>query len=257
MKEPKDRPIDKEKGRPLTMLEFMDVVRQYAATIPGGRTVLQDISQGGFSPRRGGFPVEIDIRGRDWDALAKASRQIIDEMQKTGLVTDVDSDYQVGMPEVQVVPDRNRAADLGVSMADIGETVNSAIGGPAGGQVQGQGAALRHPGAPARQPARAARRTSSGCSCAPQAGSLVPLRDLVKIRAAAHPPGHHPQGPRARDHHLRQRGARAPPRPRPSSARSQIARRRSSPTATAPCPRAAPRPSRSRSTRCGSPSCSA
>jgi HAE1 family hydrophobic/amphiphilic exporter-1 len=139
MKEPKDRPVDKEKGRPLTMLEFMDVVRRHAATVPGGRTVLQDISQGGFSPRRGGYPVEIDIRGRDWDALAKASRQIIDEMQKSGLVTDVDSDYQVGMPEVQVVPDRNKAADLGISMASIGETVNSAIGGQRVGKFKDKG----------------------------------------------------------------------------------------------------------------------
>src|SRR5262249_24684933 len=139
MKEPKDRPIDKEKGRPLTMLELMDVVRRYAATIPGGRTVLQDISQAGFRPRRGGYPVEIGIPGRDWDARAKSSRRIIDKMQKSGLVTDVDSDYQVGMPEVQVVPDRNRAADLGVSMSDIGETVNSAIGGQRVGKFKDKG----------------------------------------------------------------------------------------------------------------------
>jgi HAE1 family hydrophobic/amphiphilic exporter-1 len=50
-------------------------------------------------------------------------------MVASGLVTDVDSDYQVGMPEVRVVPDRNKAADLGISMADIGQTVNAAIGG--------------------------------------------------------------------------------------------------------------------------------
>ena len=181
MKEPGDRPIDKEKGRPLSMLEVMDVVRKYAATIPGGRTVLQDMSQAGFSPKRGGYPVEIDIRGRDWSALAKASRQIIDEMQKTGLVTDVDSDYQVGMPEVQVVPDRNRAADLGVSMADIGETVNSAIGGQRVGKFKDKGRRfdirVRLLGGQRERPEDIDRllvRT--------QAGSLVPLRDLVKIR---------------------------------------------------------------------------
>jgi HAE1 family hydrophobic/amphiphilic exporter-1 len=180
MRDPADRPVDKEKGRPLSMLEFMDVVRQHAATIPGGRTVLQDISQAGFSPRRGGFPVEIDIRGRDWDSLARTSRQIIDEMQKTGLVTDIDSDYQVGMPEVQVVPDRNRAADLGISMADIGETVNSAIGGQRVGKFKDKGRRfdirVRLLGGQRQRPEDIERllvRT--------QAGSLVPLRDLVKI----------------------------------------------------------------------------
>ena len=166
------------------MLEFMDVVRRYAATIPGGRTVSsRTSSQGGFSPRRGGFPVEIDIRGpRLGHPGQEPRRQIIDEMQKTGLVTDVDSDYQVGMPEVQVVPDRNRAADLGISMSDIGETVNSAIGGPAGGQVQGQGTALRHPGAPARRTSASGPRTSSGCSCARRRGASCRLRDLVQIQ---------------------------------------------------------------------------
>jgi HAE1 family hydrophobic/amphiphilic exporter-1 len=33
------------------------------------------------------------------------------------------------MPEVRVIPDRNKAADLGISMADIGGTINAAIGG--------------------------------------------------------------------------------------------------------------------------------
>ena len=38
----------------------------------------------------------------------------MEKMRESGLVTDVDSDYQVGMPEVQVMPDRNKAADLGI-----------------------------------------------------------------------------------------------------------------------------------------------
>jgi HAE1 family hydrophobic/amphiphilic exporter-1 len=125
-----DRPVDKEAGRRLSQLEFMDVVRRNVNAIPGVRAVLVDPSQGGFSASRGGgFPVELTVRGRDWDKLAAYSKQITSEMVASGLVTDVDSDYQVGMPEVRVVPDRNKAADLGISMADIGQTVNAAIGG--------------------------------------------------------------------------------------------------------------------------------
>jgi HAE1 family hydrophobic/amphiphilic exporter-1 len=140
MKEPGERPVDKSLGRPLTQLEFMDVVRRFAATVPGGRVVLQDISQTGFSPSRGGgFPIEFNIRGRDWNVLARSAREIAEQMRQSGLVTDVDSDYQVGMPEVQVVPDRNRAADLGVSMAAIGETVNAAIGGMLIGKFKDKG----------------------------------------------------------------------------------------------------------------------
>jgi multidrug efflux pump len=132
LKEPRDRK--------LTQLEVMDIVRRYAATVPGGRVVLQDISQAGFSPSRGGgFPIEFNVRGPDWNVLAGAARDIAERMRDSGLVTDVDTDYRVGMPEVTVIPDRNRAADLGVSMATIGETVNAAIGGVRVGKFKDQG----------------------------------------------------------------------------------------------------------------------
>jgi hydrophobe/amphiphile efflux-1 (HAE1) family protein len=140
MKEPGERPVDPKSGHRLTQLEFMDVVRRYAATVPGGRLSLQDISQTGFSASRGGgFPVEFNVRGRDWNVLASSAREIAEQMRASGLVTDVDTDYQVGMPEVQIVPDRNRAADLGVSMAALGETVSAAIGGMRIGKFKDKG----------------------------------------------------------------------------------------------------------------------
>jgi multidrug efflux pump len=140
MKDPGERPIDPKRGRRITQQEFMVDVRQVANSIPGCRANLQDLSQAGFSATRGGgFPVEFNIRGRDWDTLARSTRQIMDEMRQGAVVTDVDSDYQVGMPEVQVVPNRNKAADLGISMATIGETVNSAIGGQRVGKFKDKG----------------------------------------------------------------------------------------------------------------------
>ncbi len=140
MKEPGRRPRDPELGRPLTQQEFMGVVRQYAGAIPGGRVTLQDISLAGFSPSRGGgFPIEFNVRGPDWSTLARSAREITEQMRGTGLVSDVDSDYQVGMPEVRVLPDRNKAADVGVSMAAIGETVNAAIGGVRVGKFKDKG----------------------------------------------------------------------------------------------------------------------
>jgi HAE1 family hydrophobic/amphiphilic exporter-1 len=108
--------------------------------VPGIRAALVDPSQQGFSATRGGgFPIEITVRGRDWDALAGYSSRIMEEMTQTGTITDVDSDYLVGMPEVRVVPDRNKAADLGVSMADIGQTVNAAVGGTRVGKFKDGG----------------------------------------------------------------------------------------------------------------------
>jgi HAE1 family hydrophobic/amphiphilic exporter-1 len=118
----------------------MSVARQATSGIPGARVNMVDFSQRGFSAGRGGgSPVELNIRGRDWDELGRASRAIMEKMLESGLTTDVDSDYQLGMPEVQVIPDRNKAADLGISMAGIGETINSAIGGQRVGKFKDQG----------------------------------------------------------------------------------------------------------------------
>jgi HAE1 family hydrophobic/amphiphilic exporter-1 len=140
MYEKGERPKDPKTGRELSQAELMNVARQATSGIPGARIVMQDFSQRGFSPGRGGgFPVEFNIRGRDWDELGRASRVIMEKMRESGLVTDVDSDYQVGMPEVQVIPDRNKAADIGISMADIGDTINSAIGGQRMGKFKDKG----------------------------------------------------------------------------------------------------------------------
>jgi HAE1 family hydrophobic/amphiphilic exporter-1 len=140
MYEKGSRPRDPKLGRELTQMELMSVARQATSGIPGARVNMVDFSQRGFSAGRGGgSPVELNIRGRDWDELGRASRAIMEKMLESGLTTDVDSDYQLGMPEVQVIPDRNKAADLGISMAGIGETINSAIGGQRVGKFKDQG----------------------------------------------------------------------------------------------------------------------
>jgi HAE1 family hydrophobic/amphiphilic exporter-1 len=53
----------------------------------------------------------------------------MDELEKTGLVVDLDNNYRTGMPEVRVFPDRQATAVRGVTMEDIGRTVNAAMGG--------------------------------------------------------------------------------------------------------------------------------
>jgi hydrophobe/amphiphile efflux-1 (HAE1) family protein len=138
LKDPKDRPRDPRTGRRPTQQEVMDQLRREANTIPGARVTVQDFSLTGFSASRG-FPVELSIRGPDWDTLANRSTAIMEAMRTGGLVTDVDSDYRVGMPEVQVIPDRNKAGDLGISMADIGDVVNMAIGGARVGKYKDKG----------------------------------------------------------------------------------------------------------------------
>ncbi|UQA60845.1 efflux RND transporter permease subunit [Polyangium aurulentum] len=114
--------------RQMTQNEFGAVLRKELNTIPGLRAVVQDLSQAGFTAQRG-FPVEFSIRGGEWNELVAQSDRIRSELQQSGLVVDLDTDYQLGMPELKIVPNRQRAADLGISVEEIATTVNALVGG--------------------------------------------------------------------------------------------------------------------------------
>jgi HAE1 family hydrophobic/amphiphilic exporter-1 len=114
--------------RSITQLQFMDEARKALSEIGGIRPILMDLSQSGFTSGRG-FPIEFSIRGPEWDRLGEYSKAIVAEMEKSGAFRDIDTDYRVGVPEVQVLPARAKAADRGVSMASIGRVIHATIGG--------------------------------------------------------------------------------------------------------------------------------
>ncbi|MEI6437630.1 MAG: efflux RND transporter permease subunit [Candidatus Omnitrophota bacterium] len=132
-KEPKDRPIDAKTGHRLSQADLMGIYRKELNTVKNLKARIQDLSLSGFSAQRG-FPIEFSIRGPDWDKLVEYSDAMQDKMSKSGMMTDVDSDYQPGASEVRVEPDRKKADEHGVSMATIGSAVNTLFGGDLAGK---------------------------------------------------------------------------------------------------------------------------
>ncbi|HYM47298.1 MAG TPA: efflux RND transporter permease subunit [Burkholderiaceae bacterium] len=132
-----ERGVDPAVGHELSQQELMGVTRQ-ALTKLGLKVSIQDLSQRGFAASRG-FPVELAIQGREWDKLAEYSETIIEKLNATGLVTDADSDYVLGKPEIQILPDREKAAARGVSIQSISQTVNAMVGGVVAGQYSSGG----------------------------------------------------------------------------------------------------------------------
>lgn len=116
------------KQRKVTQNEFAAVVRKELNSYPGVRAVVQDLSQSGFTAQRG-FPVEFSVRGSDWGQIVDAAEEVKKKLAATGMVVDLDTDYQLGMPELRITPDRGRAADLGVPMEDIATSLNALVGG--------------------------------------------------------------------------------------------------------------------------------
>jgi len=122
-----------------TQLEFMSKVRKQFSSVKGiDRVSILDFSQTGFSAQRG-YPVQFLVQGPDWDKLADYAHQIMDKMKSSGLMTDVDTDYNPGMPEIQVHPDRSKANARGVTSLTIGNTINAMMGGLKQGKYTGRG----------------------------------------------------------------------------------------------------------------------
>jgi hydrophobe/amphiphile efflux-1 (HAE1) family protein len=126
------------KQRKMTQNEFSAVIRKELSQIPGIRATVQDLSTQGFAGQRGS-PLEVSVRGSDWQTLIGEAMRVKQDLAASGLATDMDSDYQVGAPQLTVAPDRARANDVGINVSDIATTVNTLIGGNVVGQYSTAG----------------------------------------------------------------------------------------------------------------------
>lgn len=125
----KERPTAEGLKKPLTQNEMIKLVRDDFSKIPGvALAIVQDLSLSGFTSSRG-FPVEFTLRGPDWEKLAQTNDEVLQKMKDSKKMVDVDSDYRLGQPEVQVIPDRAKAAARDVNIESIGTAINATVGG--------------------------------------------------------------------------------------------------------------------------------
>ena len=117
----------------------MAVCRDDFNKIPDFKVSLMDLSTRGFTAKRG-YPVEFTVQGPDWEKLSGYAQAIQNGMEKeANYFTDVDTDYLTGMPEVRIIPDREKAAERGVSVEAISQTINALIGGVRAGKFKQNG----------------------------------------------------------------------------------------------------------------------
>ncbi len=134
LKDPKRRPLPPGRRAPITQQELQDELRQSVAKLPGlSKVIILDLSTGGGGAEPG-FPIDFTLQGRDWGQLAELSDKFLEEMRKTGLMVDVNSNYKLGMPEIEIFPNRPAAAKRGVSAAAIADAVNATLGGVRAGK---------------------------------------------------------------------------------------------------------------------------
>ncbi|HRG77175.1 MAG TPA: efflux RND transporter permease subunit, partial [Leptospiraceae bacterium] len=134
LKSPQDRTINLETKKRYTQNEISVLFRKELGKISKElKIVVQDLSMRGFSSSRG-FPIEFYIQGKSWEKLAESSDEIIKQMKESGKFVDVDTNYQVGQPELHIIPNREAAMRYGVSVSSIGTVIGAMIGGIKAGQ---------------------------------------------------------------------------------------------------------------------------
>ncbi len=74
-------------------------------------------------------PVEYVLQGDDYATLGQAVQAFTAEATKLGYLVNLDSDLRLNKPQLEIRIDRERAAQLGVSVADIGTTLETYLGG--------------------------------------------------------------------------------------------------------------------------------
>jgi HAE1 family hydrophobic/amphiphilic exporter-1 len=114
--------------RKRSQFDIMQEVRQLLRASPELRASVQQVSLvsgGGFRQT----PFNLILRGPDLDRLTGYAQTLTQRLAAIPGFVDVDTAQAQRSPEIQVTVDRQRAADLGVRMADVAATLRVLVGG--------------------------------------------------------------------------------------------------------------------------------
>ena len=178
-------PLENWENREKSADEIVQGWNQELRKLPG--VSVYAFAPGSWSIGQSSRPLQIVIGGTDYAELARWRDIVIEEAEKIPGLSNLQSDYNERKPKIDVAIDRDRAADLGVSLVTVGRTLESILGSRVvttyieGGEeyrVILQGADER-------------RQTPSDLDTiyvrSDRGSQLIPLSNLVKLKETAGP----------------------------------------------------------------------
>ncbi|MGI8789183.1 MAG: efflux RND transporter permease subunit [Pyrinomonadaceae bacterium] len=96
----------------------------YKINVSGSSSISGSLGLG-----RGGSGIGFYISGPDQEKLKEYGDQLVAKLQQDPLFRDPDTSNQAGSPEIRVVIDRQKAADLGVKAGDVAQALNTFAAG--------------------------------------------------------------------------------------------------------------------------------
>jgi HAE1 family hydrophobic/amphiphilic exporter-1 len=164
------------------MVEARELLKKYPPELRSNIGQVQAISGGG----QRNADIQYMIAGPDLQTLTKYSDELLKRMQTIPSVVDIDSSLIAGKPELRVQLDRARAADLGVRVGDIAQSLNTMVAGQKVSTFN-QGTDQYDVRLRAIGPARASKEELSRLFAPSAKLGLVSLDNLVKIEEGSGP----------------------------------------------------------------------
>ncbi len=120
-----------------SLSELKEVARQAALKLPGARVAVTDPNFVEGAPTEA--PIMINVRGEHYADIERVTQGIAQILESTPGVGDVQVRHSPGRPELAVSVDRVRAADRGLSAAQIAVALRTAVEGDEAGKLKQDG----------------------------------------------------------------------------------------------------------------------
>jgi HAE1 family hydrophobic/amphiphilic exporter-1 len=155
--------------------------KEYRISAAANSSIGRSIGGGGRSASLGFY-----IAGPDIEKLQQYSDKIVDLIEKDPNIRDADTSLVLGNPEVRIVVDRQRAADLGVRAGDVSQALSLLV---AGQQIStfNDGSDQYDVFLRADEPYRRERRDLPNLLVQSTTGAAIDLNSLVRLEEGVSP----------------------------------------------------------------------
>ncbi len=118
--------INWKEKRNRSAVELMKDVKPFLASLSGATITVQEVSSnvGG-----GGMPFEYYITGSDQESVTSNVEKIMEVVQNTPGISDADSSYHPGKPEINFAVNRAKLADINLDASYVALNVRAALEG--------------------------------------------------------------------------------------------------------------------------------
>ena len=119
-------PLQVWSKRERSAAEIVENWNRQLKDLPGVRAYA--FAPGAWSLGQSTRPLSIVLSGTNYDEIARWRDIVIREAEKNPGISNLQSNYNERKPKIDVSVDRDRAADLGVSLANVGRTLETMLG---------------------------------------------------------------------------------------------------------------------------------